>query len=101
MYRKSEGQITHLNKVVEVLGDDLHHELLDIKDKIKLDRTFFRYYNRCFIANKVLSKHNFFIKFLKGETIIGFLSKRKLPLRIQLQEIFQSLSSKNLMDMKT
>lgn len=59
------GQITGQNSIIEVLGENFYNELLDIKDKIKLDRTLFGYYDRCFIVNEVLSNHNFLIKFFK------------------------------------
>ena len=73
-----------------MLCEDLHHELLDIKEKIKLGRTLFGYYNRCFIANKVLSKHNFFIKFFKRRDKYRFLIKKKV---VGINTVMRNLSS--------
>ena len=70
--------ITEQNRITEVLGENLYNELLDIKDKIKLDRTLFGYYDRCFIANEILTRHNFFIKFSKRRDRFRFLIKNKL-----------------------
>ena len=56
MFHKSHGQITEQNRITEVLGKHFYNELLDIKDKTKLDRTLLGYYDRCFIANEIFLK---------------------------------------------
>ena len=55
MFYKSNGEIIDKTKIVEVLGEDFYNDLLEIKDDIKLDRTLFGYFDRCFIANQVLA----------------------------------------------
>ena len=60
MFRISGGKVLEKNKVNYVLGKDFYEELFEIKDDIQLDKTLFRFFNRCFLANKVLAKHNFF-----------------------------------------
>ena len=63
MFYKSNGEIIDKTKIVEVLGEDFYNDLLEIKDDIKLDKTLFGYFDRCFIINQVLAKHFFFLKF--------------------------------------
>ena len=46
-----------------MLGEDLYNELLEIKDEIKLHRTFSVYFDRCFVVSQVVAKHNFFLIF--------------------------------------
>ena len=65
MFYKSNSEIMDKNKIVEVLGEDIYNDLLEIKDEIKMDRVIFRYFDRCFIANQVLAKHNFSLKFFE------------------------------------
>ena len=65
MFYKSEGEIIDKNKTEEVLGDNFYNDLLEIKDEIKLDRTIFGYFNRCFQVNEVLATYNFFLKFFE------------------------------------
>ena len=55
MFYKSNSEIIDKTKIVEVLGEDFYNDLLEIKDDIKLDRTLFGYFDRCFIANQVLA----------------------------------------------
>ena len=77
-FYKSEGKITDKNKIEEVLGDDFYNGLLEIKNKIKLDRTIFGYFNRCFQVNEVLVKYNFFLKFLERQDMFRFLIQKKV-----------------------
>ena len=65
MFYKSNSEIIDKNKTTEVIGEDFYNDLLEIKDEIKLDRTLFGHFDRCFIVNQVLAKHNFFLKFLQ------------------------------------
>ena len=65
MFYKSNSEIIDKNKTAEVIGEDFYNDLLEIKDEIKLDRTLFFHFVRCFIVNQVLAKHNFFLKFLQ------------------------------------
>ena len=65
MIYKSNGEIIDKNKITEVVGEDFYNDLLEIKDEIKLDRTLFGYFDRSFLANQVVAKHNFFKKFFE------------------------------------
>ena len=65
MFHKSNGEIIDKNKMIQVLGEDSYNDFLEIKDEIKLDRTLSGYFKSCFVANQVLSKHNYFLKFFE------------------------------------
>ena len=65
MFRISDGKVFEQNKVNDVLEKYFYEELLQIKDNIQLDKTLFGFFNRCFLANKVLAKHNFFKKIFR------------------------------------
>ena len=52
-------------KIQETRGNDFYNDLLEIKDDIKLDRSIFGFFDKCFLANQVLAKHNFFLKFFE------------------------------------
>ena len=101
MFCKSNGEIIDKNKIAEVVGEDFYNDLLQIKDEIKLDRTLFGYFDRCFLANQVVAKHSFFKNFLNDEICSGFLSKKKrYKEKMKSQETFLALSLKNLMNVK-
>ena len=65
MFHKSNGEIIDKNKMIQVLGEDFYNDFLEIKDEIKLDRTLSGYFKSCSVANQVLSKHNYFLKFFE------------------------------------
>ena len=65
MFCKSEEKILEKGKMAEVLWSDIYNELLEIKNKIKLDRTIFGYFDTCFKVNDVICNHNFFLKFFE------------------------------------
>ena len=48
MFYKSEGKTIVQDKVKDVLGNDFYNDLLEIKDEIKLDKTIFGWFDRCF-----------------------------------------------------
>ena len=48
LFYKSEGKTIVKDKVKDVLGSDFYNDLLEIKDEIKLDKTIFGYFDRCF-----------------------------------------------------
>ena len=48
MFYKSEEKTINKDKGKEVLGNDFHNDLLEIKDEIKLGRTIFGYFDICF-----------------------------------------------------
>ena len=66
MFRITEGKAAlEKHKANDVLGKDFYEDLVEIKGDIQLDKTLFGFFNRCFLVNKVLSKHNLFLIFFK------------------------------------
>ena len=65
-------------KIQETIGNDFYNDLLEIKDDIKLDRSIFGFFDRCFRANQVLAKHNFFLKFCERRDDFRFQIKKKV-----------------------
>ena len=65
-------------KIQETIGNDFYNDLLEIKDGIKLDRSIFGFFDRCFLANQVLAKHNFFLKFFERRDDFRFQIKKKV-----------------------
>ena len=59
MFRISKGKALEKNKESDVLGKGFYEELLEIKDDIQPDEILSGFFNRCFLANKILAKHNF------------------------------------------
>ena len=76
MFYKSK--IINKNKIVEVLGEDLSNNLLEIKCHIKLEWTRFGYFDRCFFANQVLAKYNFFLKFFERRDMFRIFIRKKV-----------------------
>ena len=62
--------------IVEVLGENLFNDLKEIQEEEKLDRTLFGIFDRCFKLNKVLAKHNYFLKFFERRDVYRFLLKK-------------------------
>ena len=83
MFYLTEGKNINKNKAKEVIGNKFYLELVEIKDDIKLDKTLFGYFNRCFMANEVLAKHNIFLKFFKRRDKFRFLIKKGLTVNIK------------------
>ena len=77
MYYRCDGEPIVREKIVEVLGENLFNNLKEIEEEIKLDRTLCGYFDRSFKLNKVLAKHNYFLKFFKGRDTYRFLTKKK------------------------
>ena len=77
MFYKSNDEIIDKNKITEVVGEDFYNDLLEIKDEIKLDRTLFGYFDRSFLANQVVAKHNFLKNFFERRDLFRFLIKKK------------------------
>ena len=44
MFYKSNVEILGQDRVVEALGEDFYNDLLEVKDKVKLDRTIFGFF---------------------------------------------------------
>ena len=65
MHYRCDGEPRVKEKIVEILGEILFNDLKEIKEEIKLDRTLFGFFDRCFKLNIVLAKHNYFLKFFE------------------------------------
>ena len=76
MFKITEGNVLQNNKVNDVLIKDFYEGLLEIKDDIQLDETLFGFFNRCFLKNKVLAKHNFCLKFFERRDKVQHLIKK-------------------------
>ena len=76
-------------KIVEVLGENFFNELKEIEEEKKLDRTLFGYFDRCFKLNKVLAKHNYFLKFFERLDTYKFLLKKIVQRK---NEVIRNLS---------
>ena len=74
----NEGNILEKNKASDPLGNDFYEELLEIEDDIQLDKALFGFFDRCFLVNKVLAKHSFFLKFFERRDKFRFLIKKGL-----------------------
>ena len=72
----------------EVIGKDFYAGLVEMKDDIKLDKTLLRYFNRCFLINKVLSKYNCFLNFFERRDKFRFLVEKTLKVKIKLHGTF-------------
>ena len=78
MFHKSNGETLDQDRVIEVLGEDFYNSLLKVKDKVKLDRTIFGFFDRCMILNEILSNYNFFVTFFERRDKFRFLIKKKV-----------------------
>ena len=76
------------SKIKEVLGNDFYNDLLEIKND-KLDGAIFGYFERCFLANQVLAKYNFF-KFFERRNMFRFQIKKKVEGKNQVTRRFSS-----------
>ena len=55
-----------------VLGKDYHNDFCEIKVELKLDISFYDYFNKCFKANTLAAKKkNIFKNFMKGGISTG------------------------------
>ena len=77
-------------KIVEVLGENFFNELKKNEEEKMLDRTLFGYFDRCFKLNKVLAKHNYFLKFFERLDTYKFLLKKIVQRK---NEVIRNLSS--------
>ena len=64
-----------VTRTIDILGKDLFEELLEIKDVIQLNETLSGFFDRYFLVNKVLSNHNFFLKFFERRDKFRFMIK--------------------------
>ena len=78
MFHKSNREILDQARIIEVLGEDFYNDLLDVKDKVKLDRRICGYFDRCLVLNEILYRYNFFVRFFERRDNSRFLTKKKL-----------------------
>ena len=74
----------------QILGDDLYFKLLEIESETLLDKTHFRFFDRCYTRNNVLAKYGFFLKFFERRNVYRFLIKKKVQGK---NEVTRNLSS--------
>ena len=90
MYYRCDGETIVREKIVEILGGNLFSNLKEIEKEIKLDRTLFGYFNRCFKLSKVLAKHNCFLKVFERRDMYRFLIEKDVQGK---SEVTRNLSS--------
>ena len=90
MHYRCDGKPIVKEKIVEVLWENLFNDLKEIEEEIKLGRTLFRFFDRCFKLNKVLAKYNYFLKFFQRRDMYRFLVKKKVQGK---NEVPRNLSS--------
>ena len=96
MYYRCAGEPAVREKIVEVLGGKFFNDLKEIEEEIKLDKTLFGYFDRCFKLNKVLAKHNYFLKFFKRRDTYRFLIKKKVQGKNEVKRNLSSSVSEKL-----
>ena len=74
----------------QVLGDSLYFDLLEIEPETHLDNALFGFFDRCYLINKVLVKHGFFIRFFDKRNIYRFLIETNVQGK---NEVTRNLSS--------
>ena len=58
MHKKTLGkQKALLEKIKDIIERKLYDELSEIKEEIKLDKSVFGFFDKCFLMNQLLSKH--------------------------------------------
>ena len=57
---------------------------------MKLDRTLFGFFDRCFKLNKVLAKHNYFVKYFERRNVYKFLIKKNVQGKSEATRSFSS-----------
>ena len=90
MHCRCDGKPLVKEKIVEVLGENLCNDLKEIEKEIKLYRTLFGFFDRCFRLNKVLVKHNYFLKFFERRDVYRFLIKKKVQGKNEVTRIISS-----------
>ena len=77
MFSKSNSEIINKNKITEVIAEDFYHDLLEIKDEIKLDiGHFLDILIDVLLLIKFLLSIIFILNFLNDEIFSGFFSKK-------------------------
>ena len=58
LFKRSGGKSLTRYKVESVLGKEYYNDFCEIKDELKLDTSFYGYFNKCFKANALAAKKN-------------------------------------------
>ena len=66
------------DKVEKRIRADFYNDLLEMKGNIKFDRTIFGFFDKCFLVDTALVKHNFFLKFFERRDDFRFLRQKKV-----------------------
>ena len=72
------------------MWENLFNHLKEIEEDVKLDRTLFRFFDRCFKLNKVPAKHDYVLKLFERRDVYRFLVKKKVQGK---NEVTRNLSS--------
>ena len=78
MFKLSSGKSLTKDEVESVTGRDLYGEFCDVKDKLKLDTSMYVFFDRCALANELLAKKHFFLKFYERRDKYRYLIKKGL-----------------------
>ena len=76
LYELPGGKSLTKDKVESVLGRDLYVEFCDVKDKLKLDTSMYGFFDKCALANELLAKNHFFLKFYERRDKYRYLIKK-------------------------
>ena len=70
---------THPDKqdTQKILGDKLYFDLLEIEPETLLDWTPFRFFDRCYLLNRALAQHGYFLQFFERRSRYRFLINNK------------------------
>ena len=97
LFKLSGGKSLTRDKVENVLGKDYHNDFCEIKVELKLDISFYDYFNKCFKANTLAAKKEYFKKFYERRDKYRYLINKVRQGKIKLHETFLPLFLKNLM----
>lgn len=79
MYKTLDGKEKPRPKIAkEIFGEKIYEELPEIKEEIKLDRSVFGFFNKCFLVNQLLSRYEYFLKFFERRDKFCYLITKRL-----------------------
>ena len=76
LFKLSGGKSLTKDKVESVLGRDLYSGFCDVREKLKLDTSMYGFFDRCTLANELLAKKHFFLKFYERRDKYRYLTKK-------------------------
>ena len=86
LFKLPEGKSLAKDKVESVLGTEFYKDFCDVKDKLKLDTSMYGFFDRCTLANELLAKEIFFLKFYERRDKFRYLIKKGATGEIKLHE---------------